>query len=134
MQLTFQNGHTIWFDFSEEDEEKAVEAGLIKERFIWSLLQLHAMLCVSVVKRSAIGDTDGKDRNLLPLLNVQNLDRAELQYIATVNNFLRSSKGLAALLDRQQELASRDKDGGAGKEGDNDKESKTDAILPLIWC
>jgi hypothetical protein len=126
VQLTFQNGHTLRFDFSEEDEEKAVEAGLIKERFIWSLLQVHAMLCVSVVERSAIGDTDGKDRNLLPLLNVRNLDRAELQYIATVNNFLRSSKGLAALLDRQQELARRDKEGGPGKELDDDEESKTD--------
>lgn len=126
VQLTFQNGHTIRFDFSEEDEDKAVEAGLIKERFIWSLLQVHAMLCVSVVERSAIGDADGKDRNLLPPLNIRNLDRAELQYIATVNNFLRSSKGLAALLDRQQELALRDKDGGPGKEEENDEESKTD--------
>jgi len=127
VQLTFQNGHTIRFDFSEEDEEKAVEAGLIKERFTWSLLQVHAMLCVSVVERSTMGDSDGKERNILPPLNVRNLDRAELQYIATVNNFLRSSKGLAALLDRQQELARGDKDGGQGKDLENEgEESKVD--------
>lgn len=130
VQLTFQNGHTIRYDFSEEDEDKAVEAGLIKERFIWSLLQVHAMLCVSVVERSTMGDADGgaQERNILPPLNIRNLDRAELQYIATVNNFLRSSKALAALLDRQQELARGDKDGGQGQmvEHDDDEESKVD--------
>mmetsp|Transcript_24850 Transcript_24850/g.61123 ORF Transcript_24850/g.61123 Transcript_24850/m.61123 type:complete len:1313 (+) Transcript_24850:227-4165(+) len=126
VQLTFQNGHTIRFDFSEEDEDKAVEAGLIKERFIWSLLQVHAMLCVSVVERSTMGDADGKERNILPPLNIRNLDRAELQYIATVNNFLRSSKSLAALLDRQQELARGEKDGGQGQMIEDDEESKAD--------
>jgi len=126
VQLTFQNGHTIRFDFSEEDEDKAVEAGLIKERFVWSLLQLHAMLCVSVVERSTMDNADGKEKNILPPLNIRGLDRAELQYIATVNNFLRSSKGLAALLDRQQELARGDKDGGQGQMVENDEESKSD--------
>lgn len=129
VQLGFHNGHTIRFDFSEEDEERAVEAGLIKERFTWSLLQLHAMLCVSVVERSAIDESEGKDKDhgLLPPLNIRNLDRAELQYVATVNNFLRSSKGLAALLDRQQELK-QDKEGSTGPEFEGHEESKTGEV------
>ena len=119
VQLAFQNGDAIRFDFSEDDEEKAVEAGMRKERFIWSLLQVHAMLCVSAVERSSLGSTPGKDRVLLPPLNIRNLDRAELQYVATVNTFLKSSPTLCALLDRQREIA-RD------KEKDGEEEKKTD--------
>ena len=37
VQLAFQNGDTIRFDFTEDDEDKVVESGLQKERFIWSL-------------------------------------------------------------------------------------------------
>jgi Exocyst complex component Sec3 len=116
VQLAFQNGDTVRFDFSEDDEDKAVEAGLVKERFIWSLLQVHAMLCVSVVERSSLANTTGKDRELLPPLNIRNLDRAELQYVATVNSFLKSNRTLCALLDRQREMA-RDKEGGHTKDG-----------------
>ena len=109
VQLAFQNGDTIRFDFSEDDEDKAVEAGMCKERFIWSLLQAHAMLCISVVERSTLGSSAGKDRVILPPLNIRNLDRAELQYVATVNSFLRSSPTLCTLLDRQRAIA-RDKE------------------------
>lgn len=117
VQLAFQSGDTVRFDFSEDDEDKAVEAGLVKERFIWSLLQIHAMLCVSVVERSSLANnTTGKDRVLLPPLNIRNLDRAELQYVATVNSFLKSDPTLCALLDRQRELA-RDKEEGPTKDG-----------------
>jgi hypothetical protein len=121
VQLAFQNGDTIRFDFSEDDEDKAVEAGMCKERFIWSLLQVHAMLCVSVVERSAIGTGTGKDRVLLPPLNIRNLDRAELQYVATVNSFLRTSPTLCALLDRQREIA-RDKEEGPEKDAGQEEE------------
>ena len=126
VQLAFQSGDTIRFDFSEDDEDKAVEAGMSKERFIWSLLQIHAMLCVSVVERSTIGDVaGGKDRNLLPPLNIRNLDRAELQYVATVNSFLKNSQTLCALLDRQREIA-RDKGDSPGVDGEEEKtEEKT---------
>lgn len=123
VQLAFQNGDTIRFDFSEDDEDRAVEAGMSKERFIWSLLQVHAMLCVSVVERSTLGDTIGKDRNLLPPLNVRNLDRGELQYVATVNSFLRNSPTLCALLDRQREIA-RDKEENADDDPDADGEEE----------
>mmetsp|Transcript_7771 Transcript_7771/g.19335 ORF Transcript_7771/g.19335 Transcript_7771/m.19335 type:complete len:1331 (+) Transcript_7771:399-4391(+) len=116
MQLAFQNGDTIRFDFSEDDDANAVEAGLVKERFIWSLLQVHAMLCVSVVERSSLANNTGKERVLLPPLNIRNLDRAELQYVATVNSFLKSDRTLCAMLDRQREMA-RDKDDGRNKDG-----------------
>ncbi|KAL3915562.1 MAG: hypothetical protein SGILL_005592, partial [Bacillariaceae sp.] len=126
VQLAFQNGDTVRFDFSEDDEDKAVEAGLVKERFIWSLLQIHAMLCVSVVERSSLATTTtSKDRVLLPPLNIRNLDRAELQYVATVNSFLKADATLCALLDRQRELA-REKEEGPMKEGGEEKEEKGD--------
>jgi hypothetical protein len=125
VQLAFQNGDTVRFDFSEDDEDKAVEAGMSKERFIWSLLQVHAMLCVSVVERSTLGDAAGKDRVLLPPLNIRNLDRAELQYVATVNSFLRTSPTLCTLLDRQREIA-RDKEDGPEMDAEEEKvEEKT---------
>lgn len=124
VQLAFQNGDTVRFDFSEDDEDKAVEAGLVKERFIWSLLQIHAMLCVSVVERSSLANTTtSKDRVLLPPLNIRNLDRGELQYVATVNSFLKADATLCALLDRQRELA-RDKEDGPAKDGGEEKEEK----------
>jgi hypothetical protein len=122
VQLAFQNGDTIRFDFTEDDEDKVVESGLQKERFIWSLLQIHAMLCVSVVERSSLGSA-GKDRVLLPPLNIRNLDRAELQYVATVNAFLKTSPTLCALLDRQREIA-REKDDAPGKDGETKAEEQ----------
>ena len=119
VQLAFQNGDTVRLDFSEDDETKVVEAGLVKERFIWSLLQVHAMLCVSVAERNSLANTNSgsKVRGLLPPLNIRNLDRAELQYVATVNNFLTSDKLLCALLDRQRVLG-RDKGSGGGEESE----------------
>jgi hypothetical protein len=124
VQLAFQNGDTVRFDFSEDDEDKAVEAGLVKERFIWSLLQIHAMLCVSVAERSSLASTTiSKERVLLPPLNIRNLDRGELQYVATVNSFLKADVTLCALPDRQRELA-RDKEEGTIKDGGEEKEEK----------
>jgi len=126
VQLAFQNGDTVRFDFSEDDEAKVVEAGLLKERFIWSLLQVHAMLCVSVVERSSLANTNpgSSVRALLPPLNIRNLDRAELQYVATVNNFLKSDAILCALLDRQRVLA-RDKGDMPLNEGGEEAEEKS---------
>ncbi|KAG7356111.1 exocyst complex component Sec3 [Nitzschia inconspicua] len=133
VQLAFQNGDTVRFDFSEDDEDKAVEAGLVKERFIWSLLQIHAMLCVSVVERSSLANTTtSKDRVLLPPLNIRNLDRGELQYVATVNSFLKADRTLCALLDRQRELA-RDKEEGPTKEGGEEKEEKVDDLDGMAY-
>jgi hypothetical protein len=110
-------------------DEKTVQGALVKERFIWSLLQIHAMLCMSVVERSSHGTGGGgpgdggggdgenatsrgdRHRRYLPPLNVRNFDRAQLQYVATVNKFLKRSPMLCALLDRQR--AFMDVDGGA---------------------
>ena len=108
VQLAFGNGDTIRLDFGHgdtKDESKAIEGTLDKERFIWSLIQVHSMLCLSVVERTSMAASgNNKDRMLLPPLNVRNLDRAELQYVATVNGFLSRSKTLIALIDRQRAL------------------------------
>jgi len=128
VQLAFQNGDTVRFDFSE-DEANVVEAGLVKERFIWSLLQVHAMLCVSVVERSSLANTSSGSnvRALLPPLNIRNLDRGELQYVATVNNFLKNDEILCALLDRQRFLA-RDTGTMPLNEGGEEGEEKSGDI------
>ena len=84
------------------------------------------MLCVSVVEHSSLGDAaGGKERTLLPPLNIRNLDRAELQYVATVNAFLKNSSTLCGLLDRQREFA-RDKEDGPDRDAEEKKgEEKT---------
>ncbi len=101
VQLAFENGHTARIDFSLDDVEGT---SMRKERFVWSILQIHAMLCTSVVERNSLGANRAapSQQGLLPPLHVRNLDRAELQYVATVNGFLRDSPTLCALLDRQR--------------------------------
>lgn len=118
VQLAFNNGDTIRLDFggNVNDKDKAVErSALAKERFIWSLLQIHAILCMAVVERHSMESNTNttvlattpankQDRMYLAPLNVRNLDRAELQYVATVNGFLRKSRLMCALLERQRNL------------------------------
>lgn len=86
----------------------AIEATnrLRKDRLLWSLLQIHAILCTSVVERTAASAALALPgavmaSSQLPPLNVRNVDRGELQYISTVNGFLTESSVLCALLDRQ---------------------------------
>lgn len=134
LQLGFLNGDSVRLDFGEHnakkgshgtankettmDEAQAIEGSMQKERFIWSLLQIHAMLCVSVVEAYTLrmetqgqGNTNtsitGRDSAAasLPPLNVRNVDKAELQYVATVNGFLKLSPTVCVLLDRQRLLA-----------------------------
>lgn len=73
-----------------------------KERFLWSLLQIHAILCTAVVERTAALVRPGSLTAVTPLppLTVQNIDRGELQYISTVKGFLTESPVLCSLLDR----------------------------------
>jgi hypothetical protein len=106
VQLAFRNGDTIRVDFGSGTEEDSnplernvtMDRPLDKERFIWSLLQIHAMLCVSVVERNSNGTI------FLPPLNVRNLDRAEIQYVATVNGFIKKDESLQTLLERQRKI------------------------------
>ena len=86
----------------------AIEATnrLRKDRLLWSLLQIHAILCTSVVERTAASAAMALTgavmaSSQLPPLNVRNVDRGELQYVSTVNGFLTESSVLCALLDRQ---------------------------------
>jgi hypothetical protein len=110
VQLIFADGDTVKLDFAVEETTDVANmptASMKKERFVWSLLQIHAMLCMSVVERYSLGSRAAggaaKDRLLQPL-NVRNMDRQELQYVATVNGFLRDSPALCALLDRQRDI------------------------------
>lgn len=114
VQLAFSNGDTIRLDFGGDDEpNKVVERPLDKERFVWSLLQIHSMLCMAVVERNSRGTA------FLPPLNVRNLDRAELQYVATTNGFLTADLSLLTLLERQQKIMEQDF-GEADEEKDMD--------------
>jgi hypothetical protein len=127
VQLVFQDGDTVKLDFAVDDAQEST-ASMRKEKFIWSLLQIHAMLCTSVVERNSLGTRNAtpgsspKERLLQPL-NVRNLDRAELQYVATVNGFLRDSPTLLALLDRQRDMGP-----GHGDDVEDEKKEEMDGI------
>jgi hypothetical protein len=111
LQLAFVNGDTIRLDFGRDDDEaKVAEGSLDKERFIWALLQIHAMLCVSVIERNSMDSAGRRGRMILPPLNVLNLDRAELQYVATVNGFVRKSATFRTLFDRHRMLIAREEE------------------------
>lgn len=76
-----------------------------KERFLWSLLQIHAILCTAVVERATATAALARPGSIssmtpLPQLKIQNIDRGELQYISTVKGFLTESPVLCSLLDR----------------------------------
>lgn len=45
VQLAFRSGDTVRIDFGDRDgdEDKAPEDNMDEERFIWSLLQIHAL-------------------------------------------------------------------------------------------
>ena len=93
---------------------------LRKERFLWSLLQIHAILCTSVVERTtaaAVLLRPGVMATSLPPLVVRDVDRGELQYVSTVNGFLTDSPVLCSLLDRQSNHNRGSKDRVAGGEG-----------------
>ena len=105
---------------------------LRKERFLWSLLQIHAILCTAVVEQTAAamaaamkGRGSVMSNGQLPPLAVRNVDRSELQYISTVNNFLTDSPVLCSLLDRQSNRRARGS-GGAGVGGVSLLEKKSD--------
>ena len=127
VQLVFQDGETVKLDFAVEDAQEST-ATMKKEKFIWSLLQIHAMLCMSVVERTSLGNRNTapgstpKDRLLSPL-NIRNLDRAELQYVATVNGFLRDSPTLCGLLDRQRDIGP-----GQGNDAEDEKKEEMDGM------
>ena len=132
VKLVFQNGIIVELDCDLEDAVRghggpegrvgggggAGENGqfLEKNRFLWSLLQIHAILCTSVVERNLrmankAATTAGAAfsrvhaATALPQLTMRNVDRAELQYISTVNGFLSDNPILCALLERQRNLA-----------------------------
>lgn len=102
--------------------------------FLWCLLQIHTMLCTSVVERNilnhhrlqkaAINTPQWKQQSSsqpslatsfsntpsitpLPPLSLRNVDRSELQYLCTVNGFLEKNRMVMSLLKRQRSLHPR---------------------------
>ena len=103
---------------------------LRKDRFLWSLLQVHAILCTSVVERSAHAAAASLAPGAaaparLPPLVVRNVDRGELQYISTVNSFLTDSPVLCSLLDRQSGKSSAS--GGGGPDSNSNAQTKKES-------
>ena len=130
--LVFRTGDRVEIDCDLGKEETttsiapgaaAAVAAMRRERFLWSILQIHAILCTSVAEQNAqraAGSTNAgrggirlataaASSALLPL-TVRNVDRAELQYMSTVNGFLNLSPALCALFERQRYRSG----GGAG--------------------
>jgi hypothetical protein len=115
---------------------------LRKDRMLWSLLQIHAILCTSVVERTATSAALVLPGFVmasyqLPPLNVRNVDRGELQYISTVNGFLTESSVLCALLDRQSTRSRGLLSSGAKEEeeksSDNNEEGKSDEMDGIAY-
>jgi hypothetical protein len=97
-----------------------------REFFLWCLLQIHTMLCTSVVEynimqhrmqksvttntkqfgRHNLSSTTAASQGLpitpLPTLSLRNIDRSELQYLCTVNGYLSKNIMVVALLRRQR--------------------------------
>jgi hypothetical protein len=97
-----------------------------REFFLWCLLQIHTMLCTSVVEHSVmqhrvqksvttntkqfgrqnLSSTTAASQGLpitpLPTLSLRNIDRSELQYLCTVNGYLSKNMMVVALLRRQR--------------------------------
>jgi len=93
--------------------------GMRREKFLWNLLQIHAILCTAVVERYGAAMVRGGSRaraaaSSLPPLKTRNVDRAELQYASTANGFLGESPALVALLERQRNRGRREGRGGLG--------------------
>ena len=132
VKLVFQNGAIVEIDCDVEEDEAGLlvkkEHGssgepLQKSRFLWSLLQIHAILCTSVVERRKArfdsglpgGTSTGGilarkfNTNALPPLTMRNIDRSELQYVSTMNGFLADNPILLALLERQWNITTRGK-------------------------
>jgi len=95
-----------------------------KERLLWSLLQIQSILCASVVERHVTKFRKSQSL-LLPPLSVPNIDRAELQYLSTVNGFLSDSPTLIALLERQRKRGTEGKEQG-GEDGQNGADDRVD--------
>ena len=95
-----------------------------KERLLWSLLQIQSILCASVVERH-VAKFRKSQALLLPPLSFPHKDRAELQYLSTVNGFLSDSPTLVALLERQRMSGTQRK---IDQNGEDDDGNGTDPI------
>lgn len=96
-----------------------------REFLLWCLLQIHTMLCTSVVEHSIMqhrmqksvttntpqfgrqhlsntASSQSLPTKPLPTLSLRNIDRSELQYLCTVNGYVTKNLMVVALLKRQR--------------------------------
>jgi len=92
-----------------------------QEHLLWSLLQVHSILCASVVERH-VSEFSKSQAVLLPPLSTPDIDRAELQYLSTLNGFLSETPILCALLERERTRNNLELNDGA-KSPHNDESS-----------
>ena len=112
---------------AKESKAAAAAAAMKREKMLWSLLQIHAILCTAVVERFSaavvsLGGAGARARAVaasLPALKTRNVDLTELQYASTANGFLGESPALVALLERQR---NRGREGEAGEEEKAEKD------------
>lgn len=108
VKMVFDSGDVVIVDFftslsqsgrgNEVISTEQESATASKERFLWAILQFHAILCSSLA-RSQTSRADGVAA-LSPLI-VRNIDRNELQYYSTVNEFLKSIPSLSHILHKR---------------------------------
>lgn len=137
VRLRFRNGETVDVstDLTRGGRVPAVAAadGVRRERLLWSLLQIHSILCASVVERhvTAFGRSQAAT---LPPVATPDVDRAELQYLSTLHGFLSDAPVLCALLERErrrdhdeaEEETSRRRRGVGGEGGETGATTATD--------
>jgi hypothetical protein len=101
VKMVFDSGDVVLVDFltslaqsgrgSEIISTEQESATASKERFLWALLQFHAILCSSLARSQSVR-SDGVT-SLSPLM-IRNIDRNELQFHSAVNEFLKSVPSL----------------------------------------
>lgn len=117
LRLRFRNGEFIEINCHHKSETHGPENNssqldteqqvLRREKLLWSILQIHSILCASVVERY-VTEFAKSQSLLLPAVSSPGIDKAELQYQSTVNGFLSDSPVLCALLERQRNHRLRD--------------------------
>jgi len=103
--LGFKSGESVTIDLHKSGNKLSSKKDNIRtDCFVWTLLQIHALLCTSVVERH-LATSSNSNSNALPFLLTKNIDKAELQYSSTVNGFLSDNQTLCELLERQRNRA-----------------------------
>jgi hypothetical protein len=103
VKMVFDSGDIVLIDFftsladagrgSETHATEQESATVSKERFLWAILQLHALLCSTLSQSTQLEGS----KTFTPLI-IRNIDRNELQFYGTVHEFLKSIPSLWQIL------------------------------------